>query len=107
MLKYFLVCDEMTHHNISSQLQQLLVVVVVENVYENIGIDQWAEHCREMHANSDIKFTEEYESICKTINVETTWKDSLEPANIPKNRYNNIVACEYAGNMIMCAVVVT
>ncbi|XP_067931849.1 tyrosine-protein phosphatase 99A-like isoform X2 [Watersipora subatra] len=68
----------------------------VENVYENIGIDQWAEHCREMHANSDIKFTEEYESILKTANIDTTWRDSLEPANIAKNRYNNIVAYDHS-----------
>lgn len=67
--------------------------VSVENDYENIGIDSWAAHTREMHANSDIKFTEEYEAISKPANQDLTWKESLEPANIPKNRYNNVIAC--------------
>lgn len=70
------------------------VSLVVENDYENVGIDGWAEHCINMHANTDIKFAEEYESICKSQGQDISWKDSLEPANLPKNRYNNIVACE-------------
>lgn len=76
------------------QYSPMNIFVLVENVYENVGIDEWAKHCKEMHANSDIKFTEEYESICQSVSQDRTWKDSLEPANQPKNRYNNIVACE-------------
>ena len=69
-------------------------VFLVENDYENIGIDQWADHVRQMHCNTDIKFTEEYEAICKMASQDSTWAASLEPANIPKNRYNNINACK-------------
>jgi len=65
----------------------------VESEYENIGIDAWAEHCKTMHADTDIKFTEEYESICQQSHATTTWTNSLEPINLQKNRYNNIVSC--------------
>ena len=72
-----------------------IFIYLVENDYENVGIDGWAEHCSIMHANTDIKFAEEYESICKAQGQDITWKDSLEPANLSKNRYNNIVACKW------------
>ena len=72
-----------------------IFIYLVENDYENVGIDGWAEHCSIMHANTDIKFPEEYESICKAQGQDITWKDSLEPANLSKNRYNNIVACKW------------
>lgn len=66
----------------------------IEHDYENIAIDSWAEHVRDMHSNSDLKFSEEYESICKSNTQDLTWKDSLEPANTAKNRYNNINSCK-------------
>lgn len=71
-------------------------VTAVENDYENVQIDGWAEHVRQMHCNSDIRFTEEYEEIGRATNTQDlTWTNSIEPANLSKNRYNNIVACTH------------
>lgn len=58
-------------------------------------MSQFARHVQELHADGDIGFSKEYESIQNdAANEINSSEDSQHPDNKPKNRYLNIIACK-------------
>jgi len=86
-------------------------ICCVAGTHEPVPVPEFAEHVRNLHANDDYLFTEEYAVSAWTIlgykldsfiysqSVEPTHGPTSEatrrPANISKNRYANITACMF------------
>lgn len=82
------------------QPTQLLVdweapVEVGGEVRSAISVHEFAKHVAELHADTDIGFSKEYESIQNECVIEDYASEhSLHPDNKLKNRYLNITACK-------------
>ena len=63
-----------------------------------MSVEQLGEHVNRLHADSDIGFAREYEEIQKICAKEgaAAHDQCSHPDNKHKNRYLNIVACEFA-----------
>lgn len=70
-----------------------------------VPINEFAKHVAELHADGDIGFSKEYEAIQnESINEEYPSEHSQHPDNKQKNRYLNIIACEYFDvELVVCA----
>lgn len=61
-----------------------------------VSLEQFPSHVAELHADGDIGFSKEYESIQNVSNNSGfSTEVSQHPENKLKNRYLNILACEY------------
>lgn len=61
-----------------------------------VPLDQFPNHVAELHADGDIGFSKEYESIQNVSNHPGfSTEISQHPDNKLKNRYLNILSCEY------------
>lgn len=61
-----------------------------------IPIDAFGRHVAQLHADGDIGFSKEYETIqTEAAKEEFTAECSDHPDNKVKNRYLNITACKY------------
>lgn len=61
-----------------------------------IPVHMFSRHVAELHADGDIGFSKEYESIqAEATTEEYASEHSQHPDNRAKNRYLNIIACEY------------
>lgn len=61
-----------------------------------VPVQDFAKHVAELHADSDIGFSKEYEAIqIELLMDEYPSEHSQHPENKGKNRYLNIIACEY------------
>ena len=71
-------------------------VMCIDGVSSRISASVFSAHVMNLHADGDIGFSKEYESI-----VEASSDGDLKaelaqsPVNKTKNRYMNIVACKY------------
>lgn len=64
-----------------------------------VPVNEFAKHVAELHADSDIGFSKEYEAIQnESINEEFPSEHSQHPDNKQKNRYLNIIACKFRIN---------
>ena len=73
-------------------------VFIDENEYPPIPVEQWSKHVHELHADGDLGFSREYDSLQKNTDIHSDKISSdhsqlLE--NKPKNRYVNIVAYDH------------
>lgn len=60
-----------------------------------IPVEEFAAHVSNLHADGDIGFSKEYESIqCASLQEQYTSDISTHPDNKLKNRYLNILACK-------------
>ncbi len=62
-----------------------------------VSVPDFAGHVSQLHADSDAGFAKEYSDIQKYClkQIKFTFENSSLPDNKCKNRYLNIVACEY------------
>lgn len=62
-----------------------------------IPLEEFETHVSSLHVDSDVGFSKEYDEILKYClrSVKATHENSSHPDNKCKNRYLNIVACEY------------
>lgn len=73
-------------------------VEVGGEVRSAINVHEFAKHVAELHADTDIGFSKEYESIQNECVIEDYASEhSQHPDNKLKNRYLNITACKYNG----------
>ena len=61
---------------------------------EPVPVEEFETHVRHLHANGDLLFSQEYNSLRPP--GEFTWNATLDPENRFKNRYNNIVAYDHS-----------
>lgn len=74
-------------------------VEVGGEVRSAISVNEFAKHVAELHADTDIGFSKEYESIQNECVLEDYASEhSQHPDNKLKNRYLNITACKWRGN---------
>lgn len=60
-----------------------------------IPVGEFSKHVAELHADGDIGFSKEYESIQNECVIEEYPSEhSQHPDNKTKNRYLNIIACK-------------
>lgn len=60
-----------------------------------IPVNLFSKHVADLHADGDIGFSKEYESIqTETTTEDCTSEYSQHPDNKAKNRYLNIIACK-------------
>lgn len=60
-----------------------------------VSVNEFCKHVAELHTDSDIGFSKEYEAIQnELINEEFASEHSQHPDNKQKNRYLNIIACK-------------
>ncbi len=73
----------------------------------SMPVEQLDEHVSRLHADSDIGFAREYEEIQKICIKEglSAHEHCSHPDNKHKNRYLNIVACEFNNSYGTCTVV--
>jgi receptor-type tyrosine-protein phosphatase gamma len=61
----------------------------------SIPVHEFTKHVAQLHCDSDIGFSKEYEAIQNEANNdEYASEHSQHPENKGKNRYLNIIACE-------------
>ena len=71
-------------------------VEVAGEVRSAVPVNEFSKHVAELHADGDIGFSKEYESLQNDSAVdECPSEHSQHPDNKAKNRYLNIIACEY------------
>lgn len=67
-----------------------------ENEYDCVPTSSWSSHIADLHADSDLKFTQEFEAVCRQSCLgDFKCLHSKEPNNRSKNRYNNILAYDH------------
>ncbi|XP_015791825.1 tyrosine-protein phosphatase 99A isoform X1 [Tetranychus urticae] len=66
-----------------------------ESDYASIPVALWPKHVQDLHADGDIGFSREYESIQTGTDAELSCDYSQMPENKNKNRYVNIVAYDH------------
>lgn len=64
--------------------------------HEPILVESWAEHVANLHADTDLKFSQEYEEINRNVRTDLTFDHSADPENKNKNRYTNIIAYDHS-----------
>ena len=64
-----------------------------ESIPRDISVDEFAEHVREMHRDTDRGFAYEYDDIKNMPNTSTT-NIAQQPHNKLKNRFTNIFPCK-------------
>ncbi|XP_013380826.1 receptor-type tyrosine-protein phosphatase delta [Lingula anatina] len=79
--------------NISQPL--LLMELYGRSNYESVSIENWADHVRKMHADGDLRFSEEYDDINNSVNKNITQDAAYMDENKPKNRYVNILPFDH------------
>lgn len=61
-----------------------------------VAVNMFAKHVAALHADGDIGFSKEYDSIqCAYLQDQFSSDISTHPENKLKNRYLNILACKY------------
>lgn len=72
-----------------------------QDLQSAIPLSQFASHVARLHADSDIGFSKEYEAIQEVANQNNlTVQCSQHSENKLKNRYLNILACEYFSSTV-------
>ncbi|RWS27801.1 tyrosine-protein phosphatase 99A-like protein, partial [Leptotrombidium deliense] len=66
-----------------------------ESEYASVPVSLWSKHVQDLHADSDIGFSREYEAIQSTMDVDLSCEYSQMMENKNKNRYVNIVAYDH------------
>ncbi|KAL4226612.1 Protein tyrosine phosphatase [Mactra antiquata] len=84
----------------NSQSPQSTVVFPPDTIeedtkYPEINVGDFLQHTREMHANSDDKFSAEFEDISSRTRTDLLADASFLPENKAKNRYVNISAFDH------------
>ena len=62
--------------------------------YREVRVCDFLMHTRNLHANSDVGFSTEFEEIAANTRTNLTAENSDLPENKHKNRYVNISACK-------------
>ncbi|KAG0423774.1 hypothetical protein HPB47_000466 [Ixodes persulcatus] len=74
-----------------------------DSEYASVHVSQWAKHVADLHADGDIGFSREYETFQHCTDPDLTSSYSQLNENKPKNRYINIVACEFSRfSILLC-----
>lgn len=63
--------------------------------YAAIPVALWPKHVQDLHADGDLGFSREYESIQASIDLDLSCEHSQMTENKNKNRYINIVAYDH------------
>lgn len=81
-------------------------VEVAGEVRIAVPVDDFPKHVAELHADGDIGFSKEYESLQnESIIEEYPSEHSQHSDNKAKNRYLNIIACKYKKKMVFFFVI--
>ncbi|XP_028968675.1 tyrosine-protein phosphatase 99A [Galendromus occidentalis] len=88
---YYYLDDPVPGDRASSTLV-LLSDTFEDGDFKPIDVCQWTKHVADLHADGDIGFSREYDSLQQTFEAELTSDFSQLDENKPKNRYVNIVA---------------
>lgn len=71
-------------------------VHVAGEVRHAVPVADFGKHVAELHADGDIGFSKEYEALqAESLNEEYASENSQHADNKTKNRYLNIIACEF------------
>lgn len=69
-------------------------------------VAEFSKHVSELHADGDIGFSKEYESLQnESLIEEYASEHSQHGENKGKNRYLNIIACKYSQNICINSIV--
>lgn len=80
-------------------------VEVAGEVRSAVAVPDFAKHVAELHADGDIGFSKEYESLQnESIIEEYASEHSQHVDNKAKNRYLNIIACEYGHDVFILII---
>ncbi|KAK8771955.1 hypothetical protein V5799_024803 [Amblyomma americanum] len=66
-----------------------------DSEYASVHVSQWAKHVADLHADGDIGFSREYESLQQATDLDLSSDYSQMAENKGKNRYVNIVAYDH------------
>lgn len=66
-----------------------------ESDYSSVPVSLWPKHVQDLHADGDIGFSREYESIQAGNDMDLSCHYSQMSENKSKNRYVNIVAYDH------------
>lgn len=78
-------------------------VYIDESEYPPVAVGQWSRHVQELHADGDLGFSREYESLQRATELHSDRllsENSHMSENKSKNRYVNIVAYDHTRVML-------
>lgn len=71
-----------------------------ESEYSSVPVTLWSKHVQDLHADGDIGFSREYDSIQSCTDIDMSCEHSQMSDNKHKNRYVNIVAYDHSRVML-------